>query len=72
MKRRFVSKVILFQETLKYQNTISLCYGRQEIVELHRASDAHISAIKQGDHGDYDSYFETMYLLSKLKILLAI
>ncbi len=30
VKTRFASKVIMFQETLKYHNAINLCYGRQE------------------------------------------
>ncbi len=37
--------MILFQETLKYQDAMNLCYGRQETMELHHASDAHIWAI---------------------------
>jgi hypothetical protein len=63
MKRRFANKVILFQETLKYQDAINLCYGRQETMELHHASDAHIWAIcKVIMEIIYDSYCETMYL----------
>jgi hypothetical protein len=53
MKRRFANKVILFQETLKYQDAINLCYGRQETMELHHASDATHLGNLQGDHGDY-------------------
>ncbi len=34
VKTRFASKTILFQETLKYQDAINLCYGKQEMVEL--------------------------------------
>ncbi len=34
MKTKFASKVILFQETLEYQDAINLCYGRQETLEL--------------------------------------
>jgi hypothetical protein len=30
----FVSKVILFQETLKYHDAINFCYKKQEIVGL--------------------------------------
>ncbi len=28
VKTKFANKVILFQETLEYQNAINLCYGR--------------------------------------------
>jgi len=34
VKTKFASKVILFQETLEYQNAINFCYGRQETLEL--------------------------------------
>jgi hypothetical protein len=34
MKTMFVNKVIIFQETLEYQNAINLCYGKQETQEL--------------------------------------
>jgi hypothetical protein len=34
VKTRFASEVILFQETLKYQDAINLCYEKQETVEL--------------------------------------
>jgi hypothetical protein len=46
MKTRFTSKMILFQETLEYQDAINLCYGRQETQELQgRVPDAHTWAI---------------------------
>jgi hypothetical protein len=38
----FVSKVILFQETLWYQDAINLCYVKQEMHELRaHVLDAH-------------------------------
>jgi hypothetical protein len=38
----FISKVILFQETLEYCDAINLCYGRQKIQELQgHVLDAH-------------------------------
>jgi hypothetical protein len=42
VKTWFISKVILFQETLEYFDAINLCYGRQEIQELQGCDlDAH-------------------------------
>jgi hypothetical protein len=63
MKTRFVSKVILFQETLEYQNAINLCYERQETQELQGCvPNAHTWAICK-------VVFETMLLVVKQCIL---
>jgi hypothetical protein len=46
MKIRFISKVILFLETLEYQDAINLYYGRQETQKLQGCvPDAHTWAI---------------------------
>jgi len=34
VKMKFVSWVIIFQETLEYRNVISICYGWQQIIHL--------------------------------------
>jgi hypothetical protein len=34
MKTRFAFHVILFQETLEFKHTISLCYGKQTVLAL--------------------------------------
>ncbi len=34
IKTRFVSQIILFQETLEFKHTIALCYGRQQSLAL--------------------------------------
>ncbi len=34
LKTRFVSRIILFQETLEFKHTIVLCYGRQQSLAL--------------------------------------
>ncbi len=34
IKTKFPNKVIMFQETLEYQNAINLCYLKQETHEL--------------------------------------
>ncbi len=36
VKTRFVSKVIMFEETLKFKQVIMLCYGRQKTLNFHR------------------------------------
>jgi hypothetical protein len=47
MKTKFVNKVILFQETLKYQDVVNLCYGKQKMVEFVKLHipNTHIWAI---------------------------
>jgi hypothetical protein len=34
IKTKFANKIVMFQETLEYQNAIDLCYRRQETHEL--------------------------------------
>ncbi len=34
MQTQFASRAILFQEILKYQNTIAICYGWQHALHL--------------------------------------
>ncbi len=34
MKTRFANKVIMFEETLEFKQTILLCYGRQKTLTL--------------------------------------
>lgn len=36
MKTKFVSKVIMFKETLKFKQAILLCYGRQKTLTLQQ------------------------------------
>jgi hypothetical protein len=36
MKTRFASKVIMFEETLEFNNVIIICYGKQKFVVLQQ------------------------------------
>ncbi len=36
MKTKFASKVIMFQETLKFKNAIILCYNKQKSIVLQQ------------------------------------
>jgi len=46
MKTKFANKVIIFQKTLEYWDTINLFYGRQETQDLQgHVLDAHTWAI---------------------------
>lgn len=40
MKTMFVSQIILFEETLEFQNVISICYGWQQAT--HMSSKVHV------------------------------
>lgn len=44
VKTRFVSKVIMFEETLKFKQ-VMLCYGRQKTLNLHRVLKAQVWGI---------------------------